>query len=338
MIRAARGVPFPPIRRAPRENLLKSRLLLMGLAVLASGSFTLADAQEGDGGPPQYIDPAFSTQLLSSLGYPTLMLRETGTGIVGLPDKLPAGRYRVSMEAPQTTPVHLLLVQPPKGLSREKAEALLLEAGGNDRPQEGWVYGGGAFAPPGTRIEFLIDLKPGNWSVATTRVSARPSGGCGGSSSNGKVEEWATLQPLQVTAGTLPEEPAVGVTVEMEDFAFAGMGDTLTTGPKIWKLTATGTRPRHMTFFRTPKLLTGDDLLRILTTPEGEAPPDGLPSFSEFVWSGDVSMMSPGYATWIEFNLKPGYYMLMCWNADTDDAPPAVFFGMTHGFTVEEAR
>ena len=60
----------------------------------------------------------------------------------------------------------------------------------------------------------------------------------------------------------------------------------------------------------------------------------GLPRFTDFVWSGDIGVASPGHATWIEYDLKPGHYLLACWSSE-EGAPPAVFFGMAHGFTVQ---
>jgi hypothetical protein len=315
--------------------LKKRSLVLLGLAVLLSGSFTVAGARQQDGKP--VTEPVFSRQLIPLLNYPAFKLRETGTGLTGVPTRLPAGRYRVVLEAPETTPSHVVLVQYPQGLSREKAEELLVEAAGQDTAAEGWVYGGGAFSPPGTTIEFIIDLKPGDWHLAATRESVRPTSGCGGSANkNAEPEEWATLYPIQVTESSAqPEEPPAGVEFEMDDYSFAGLGETLTPGPKIWKITATGTQPRHMTFFKTPKHLTADELRQIIMTPPGEMPPNGLPLFSQFVWSGDISIASPGHTTWIEYDLKPGHYMFMSWSTDAESGAPALFLGMAHGLTVQ---
>jgi hypothetical protein len=315
---------------------LKTRsLVLLGLAILMSGSFTVAGARQQEGRPT--VEHVFSRQLIPKLDYPVLELRETGSELQGVPSTLPAGRYRVVLEAPEMTPSHVVLVQYPNGLSREKAAEILVDAAGQDRPAEGWVYGGGAFSPPGTTIEFIIELRPGTWHLGATRESVRASGGCGGSvDPYAEPEEWATMYPIRVTESSAqPEEPPATVTFGMNDYSFSGLGDTLTPGPKIWKISATGTQPRHMTFLRTPKLLTGNDLLQVFMTPPGEQPPNGLPPFSEFEWAGDISIASPGFSTWVEYDLTPGYYIFMSWSVDSVSGDNALFLGMTHGLTVQ---
>jgi hypothetical protein len=310
-------------------------LLLMSLVVLLSGSFNASGARQEEEAPPFRRDSRFSNHILPSLGYPQLKLRETGTSLEGAPARLSAGRYSVTLTAPAHTPSHLLFVQVPQGVPEDEAERLLIRAAAEDVPSEGWVYAGGAFAPPGTTIQFLVDLKPGRWRIAATRESVRPPPGCGRQDKDAPVEEWATLQPLQVTEAALPPEPPVSVDLGMKELSFEGLSDTLPAGPRLWKITTTGAQPRNMIFFKTPRLLTAEEFRRILIPPDGEMPSPDQPSFHDFVWAGEISMNSPGYSTWAEFNLEPGHYLVTSWGLEPESGLPAALAGMARGFTVE---
>ena len=306
--------------------------LLAGLIALVSVPFAPVAAQEAtpEASPAAGIGiaPAFSNELLPTLGYPELTLRETGSGLEGVPDELPAGRYLVALEAPADSPAYVDFVQVPTGLSQAEEQLLLAAAG--DVAQEGWVYGGGSYALPDMVVHFVVELAPGDWHVAATRESVPPAGG--------ELREWATLHPLRVTAAAaspvaspMGGEPAVAATLEMRDVAFGGLGGTVAAGPQVWKVTNVGEQPRQLVLFRTPRLLTADDFRAMMMG----TPAAGAPSREDLVWAGYVAILSPGQSVWIEFDLEPGTYAATSFVEDVETGMPAVLLGMIHGFTVE---
>jgi hypothetical protein len=302
------------------HRMLRNMLFaLAALLVFAAGSLRAVSAQEAS--------PAFSSTLLSGLGYPEIVLTETGTGYEEVPTELPAGRYLVSLTAPETHFAYVNFVQVPAGLSDDDAQAQLLSAALDDVPVEGWTYGGGSFAFEGTTVHFVIDLEAGEWQIGSTRqdITSETS------------EETALLYPLTVTPSdeaTAGGEPEVAPSVEMQDVAWGGLEGPLPAGPQIWKITNTGEQPRQMVLWRTPRLITVDDMEEIFAPWLTGTPPaeDGL--YSQFVWVGYAAILSPGQTVWLEFDLAPETYAVMSYVIDPETQLPAAMLGMVQGFEV----
>jgi hypothetical protein len=111
--------------------------------------------------------------------------------------------------------------------------------------------------------------------------------------------------------------------------------ETLPAGPQVWHAANVGTQQHEMVLIRTPDVLTVDEVITLLTLPEGEDPPPGLPDPStiEFLTDG-LKTMSPGREIWVELMLAPGNYAAYCPNPDPETGQPHGLLGEIHVFSV----
>lgn len=313
------------------RKLMVGVAMLFLLAVTGESPVTAQDGTPEAAGPSgPGIAPAFSNELLPSVGYPEMHLRETGTGIEGAPTEVAAGRYVVNLETATESPSYVDFVQAPAGLSETEAAEQLVSAARDDLAQEGWVYGGGSYALPGSPVSFVVELSAGEWQIGATRESVPPAGG--------EFQEWGTLQPLTVTERAetpVATEIETSASVELQDVAFGGLEGPLSAGPQLWQVTNSGEQPRQMVLFRTPRLIQADEWMQILSPMMGGTPVAGVPGFDELVWVGYTAILSPGQTMWIEFDFEPGTYSATSWVIDADTGAPALFLGMVQGFEVQ---
>ena len=306
--------------------------IAVGSVVLAAGMAAPAAAQDGTPEAEFVHWPAYSNEILPTLGYPELRLRETGSGLEGLPDAIAAGRYLVTVEAPADSPAYVDVVRVPAGLAQAEAEEQLLAAARDDAPAPGWVFGGGSYTFPGQSISFAVELQPGDWHVAATRESVPPAGG--------EVTEWATLHPVRVTAAAAtpgaatPPAPPAAVALEMRAGGYGGLDAPIPAGPRVWQLTNAGGGPHHLLLYRTPRPVTPADVEAWFASLMAGTPPAEVAGFNEIAQVGYAALLSPGQTMWHEYDLEPGSYVAMSFIADPGTGMPAVLQGMVGNFTV----
>ena len=300
-----------------RRGMLKYLLPALALLALLPGT---AAAQQ------QPLDPSFSNEVLSTYDLPEIDIVQSDNGF-SAPNQVAAGRYLVALTSAAGFFAYLDLVQQPAGLSPENAGQQLLSAARDDMPVPGWTYGGGTYAVDGRTAWVVLDLMPGEW---TWGLTSQPMAG--------DAEEVPYLLPLTVTestaaASTTEIAPAVDVT--LSEFAFQGLESaTLPDGPQVWRFTNQGSQAHHMVLYRTPELVTPDDV-QVLLDAFMSATPTPPPSWwTEAVWVGYEAMISPGQSIVTEYDLAPGTYLALCFVADANSGMPHVAEGMTQGFTV----
>lgn len=292
--------------------------IVCSLAVLAAVSSTPVAAQN------QNIDPAFSSEKIDTYDLPEFEIAFNGSGF-DVPTELVAGYHVVTQTAGPNAASYAALMQPPAGLSEADATAIALNAAANDVVEEGWVFGGGSYALPGSEVKYILDLEPGEWKVA---ASWQPEGE--------DAVETLELYPLTVTAaeGTPAATvvPEADVTMELNDVAFGGLDGPIAAGPTLFDVTNVGAAPRQMVLFRTSTELTSEDFERIFASFE-TGTPDAM--WEESVWVGYTALASPGHGTMIELDLEPGIYTATSWVIDPETGAPALLLGMVQSFTVE---
>lgn len=297
-------------------------LILTILVLVLASLATPATAQE-----PQ-TDPSFSNEILGTIGLPEIQIVQQDDGYE-VPQEVAAGRYLIALVSQPEYSASMNLVQMPDGLSQAEAEEQLLSAARFDVPVEGWTYGGGTFVFGGDTAWVVLDLQPGQWTWALT------------SQPDDSDEETVFLVPLTVTAGTPGGSTPTAtidptVDVEMTEYVFRGLdGVTIPAGPQVWRFTNVGHHPHHMVLFRTPSIITQDDVVAMVdafmnATPT--LPPDW---WMESVWVGYAAIMSPGQMMLTEFDLVPGSYVALCFVADPATGMPHLVEGMAQAFTVE---
>ena len=310
------------------------RVVLFFLALIGLiGVLSPAAAQ------PQ-VDSSFSDTILSTLGYPEVEISVGPEGVTA-PSTLPTGTYLIRFSSASGYSGYVNFMQPPAGLSPEEESQLALAAASEDLVQEGWVYAGGnnTFID-NVPVSFLIDLAPGEYRVAASYYV--PDEGS---------EEIMELLPLTVTAeGTRSAspvaspsaspvagtEPPSSVTLEMtEDLRYKVSPDPLPAGPQLWKLTNTGVGMSHHTVMvRIPDTVTADQIVAEFNAMMSGTPPAGEPVMAQFTFVGYAALQSGGQTTWVEFDLDPGTYAVICYLIDPMTGRPHIADGMVTTFTV----
>jgi hypothetical protein len=306
---------------------MRARRLWVGLSVLALAVLALpgsAVAQE------QQIEPAFSDRVLATYGLPQIAIAQTADGFEA-PHEVAAGPYLVSLTSAPGSNAYLDLVRVPAGLSAAEAGQQLLSAARNDTPVAGWTYGGGTYAVDGRTAWVILDLEPGEWAWGLTAAGSGQG-----------AAETPYLEPLTVTAGgtqaasPIAAEPGPIVDVRLTEFAFEGLaGATLPAGPAVWRFTNAGKQPHHMVLYRTPKLVTPDDVRALVEAFMGATPTPPPSWWTEAIWVGYAAILSPGQSIVTEYDLAPGSYLALCFIADPTTGAPHVAEGMAQAFTVK---
>jgi hypothetical protein len=124
------------------------------------------------------------------------------------------------------------------------------------------------------------------------------------------------LLPFSVTEkqGETGEAPEADVEVSLVDFAFAITAE-LKTGEQLWEIANLGEQPHEMFVFRVDDDATLSDVTEALTTAmmSAEAGPPEMPFETAFAWTP----MSPDTRAWVEVDLEPGTYAVVCFIPDT---------------------
>ena len=299
-------------------------LSVAGLALTLAGAVAApALAQE-----PAY-DLAFSDTIMSQMGYEQLDINVGPDGIVA-PSTLEAGFYHVTFTVDEPSSVgYLNIVQPPDGLDAETELSEMMDAGVNDLVHEGWVFNGGTNTPnPGETASFVIDLAPGEYKIAASYYGLEEGD-----------EEVMALVPLSVTesAGTdTVGEPVAGATLEMtDDLAYLVSPDPVPAGPQVWKIFNTGSsRAHHVVMVKIPEGVTSDQIVSEFTSMMQGTPTAEPSLMSQFSWTAYAALQSGGQTTWVEFDLDPGTYAVICYIMDPMTEQPHVLSGMVTTFTV----
>lgn len=305
--------------------------LLLVATVAAVGWGEPASAQSSK------VDSAFSDEIITTLGYPKVEIA-VGPDGVKAPTTIEAGISLVTLSASEPYIGYLNFMQPPVGLSADEAADQALAAARNDLVQPGWVYAGGTNTPAvGETASFLIDLRPGEYQIAASYYTDEEGS-----------EEILTLAPLTVTAlgaGATPTagatpvatEPPADVTLEETDsLQYTVSPGPIPAGPRIWKITNTGTmHAHHVVMVRVPDGATAQQIIGEFNGMMAGTPPAADAVFNQAIWVGYAALQSGGWTTWAEFDLKPATYAVVCFIIDPETGRPHAADGMVTVFSVE---
>lgn len=299
-------------------------LTFLVAASAAMGSLGPVAAQESN------VDPAFSDEIISTLGYPEVDISVGPDGIVA-PETLEAGPHLVTLTAVDPYIGYLNFMQPPDGLSAEELTEQAMAAARDDLVQPGWIYAGGTNTPSvGETASFIINLVPGEYQIAASYYSE----------DGGGEDEVMALAPLTVTEPATDAasvaEPEAAVTLEQTDeLQYIVTPDSVPAGPQIWKITNTGTmHAHHVVMVRIPDGTVTQDIIGEFNAMFAGTPPAGDGVFSQSVWVGYAALQSGGWTTWAEFDLKPATYAVICFIIDPETGRPHAADGMVTVFTV----
>ncbi|MGE3796524.1 MAG: hypothetical protein AB7G88_01680 [Thermomicrobiales bacterium] len=269
--------------------------------------------------------PAHSQKLapdaaLAELGLPELRVVVTDTGFEA-PAEAVAGRTLIVLEnqgtpdgPAQVTDVNLL--QLPAG--HDLAELNDLFAGGEGEAPE-WLAEilstGGFKVAAGETGYGVIDLAEGDWILGAGDTNA--------------------FVALTVTGNASDQpDPRADIEIDIQDTSL-GLPAELRSDSMVWHLTNSGSQSHEIMLVQTPVLLTVEQVITILTLPEGEDVPAGVPDPATLIYPPDgLQTMSAGREIWIEMSLEPGFYVALCMNPDPRTGTPHAALGEISIFTV----
>jgi hypothetical protein len=274
----------------------------------------------------QDASPTSSGAGLAELGYAELRIVVTDEGFEA-PSEAPAGKTLIVLEnqgtpggPAQVTDINFL--QLPEGVAVDELNALLTSEDGAIPDWYGDIVSTGGFKVAAGETGYgVIDLQPGDWVVGA-----------------GDTNPFVAL----VVSGEVPSspsataEPHADVIVEFAEFSFA-LPEQLSSDNLVWHVTNSGERQHEIMLVKTPELLTAEQVVTLLTLPEGEAPPAGVPDPAtlEFVAAG-AQTMSAGMEIWVEIRLEPGFYVALCAIPDPESGAPHAALGEIRVFTVDD--
>lgn len=121
-----------------------------------------------------------------------------------------------------------------------------------------------------------------------------------------------TILPFSV-ASSEHQAPQPDVVVNLVDFAFA-MPTSLAAGTQVWEIANIGEQPHEMAILRVEESATLEDVSAqlIAALASAENGPPEMPYETAFMWTP----MSPGTRAWLEVNLEPGTYVVVCFIPD----------------------
>jgi hypothetical protein len=269
--------------------------------------------------------PAATDSRLAESGYHELRIVVTDDG-AEVPTEVPAGRVLVVLEN-QGTPdgpaavsdVNILQVS--DGITLDDLNAVMTSQEGGEIPD--WfsdITSVGGFNVVAGQTGFaVIDLEAGEWFIGV-----------------GDFNPYAALTvTADADATAAPEgDPPSDVSVELGDFS-NDLPDRLPAGSQVWHVTNNGEQLHEIVLVRTPELLTVEQVMTIVTLPEGGTPPPGVPDMSTFEFLPDVvKSISPGREIWVEPTLEPGNHVAICSTLDPETGMPHLLLGEIRVFTV----
>lgn len=301
-----------------RRAIIAATVIAVGLSGWVGGALAQDDR----------VDSAFSSEIMSTLGYPAMSV-DVGPDGVNAPAIVDAGMHLVTLSSPDPYVAYLDIVKTPEGLGEKVLVAQALEAGRNDMPQEGWTYLGGTNTDnPGGAVTFLIDLEPGQYHLAASYYEPNAD------------SEAMSVVPLTVTGSdatpaTSMEPPATVNLEETDDLTYILTPESLNSGPQLWKIENTGAEmAHHVVMVRVPEGVTAPEIVSEFNGMMAGTPPAGDSIFAQAIWVGYAALQSGGQAVWSEFDLDPGTYAVVCFILDHETGRPHAADGMVTVFTV----
>lgn len=284
-----------------RRTLLKISAAAMASVALPTGRLTGAQAtpEEGD--------------------FPELTITVTDEGFV-ISDGTTAGRYAVTVVNEASTPSHSSLGLLPEGIDLAMVEQDM-GSESDDVPQ--WVLdtkwvGLPDWGMPGESRTGIVDLPPGAY------LGFSP------------FEGWFNILDIAGDPISAPD-PEATVSVELVDMAFNWGQEALSAGPQLLKVTNSGSTLHDIQFLAVPEGATTDHAMELfMVEMEGGTPSPENPLVAvneNFAPVAATSILGNGVTTWLDLDLAPGNYLVMC-PLPLPSGPPHAFLGMMEIITV----
>lgn len=256
-----------------------------------------------------------------ALNYPELKIMATGAKFE-MSFRVVAGRYLVSVDNQGQEGVDAQFVKVPEGRTIDQVN----RATADPEENAAWLYdaiwAGGPTVLAGKQGQTIIDLTAGNWAILA----------------DGYEPSSLLVIPAYPGSPSRPE-PEAAATIQLQEYSFAGLTDSIQPGKQIWKVTNIGDQPHFLELIKAPGKVTSQQVMDMLMSAGDQSAtpaPDAIdPSTIEGV--GGIGTISPGQTGWYITDLEPGTYVALCFVPDRDEGVPHVMMGMVQVFTVGDA-
>jgi hypothetical protein len=251
--------------------------------------------------------------------FPELIVTLTDDGFA-FPEGTTAGRYAISIVNESSTPSHSSLGLLPEGIDLAMVEEAMASET-EEVPQ--WILdtkwvGLPDFGLPGETRTGIVDLPPG------TYLGFSP------------FEGWFNIVDIPGEPISAPE-PSPTLSVELIEMSFTWGQDAILSGPQLLQVTNVGATLHDIQFYPVPEGTTVDHVMEVFMLEEGGTPTPENPlasiSEDEFLPAAATSILAPGVTTWLDLDLAPGTYMVMC-PLPFPSGPPHAMLGMIEIITV----
>jgi hypothetical protein len=299
------------MRPAPRLSLIL--ILTLVLTALAAPRAVVAQEATPAG--------AGTTMTAGQFGVPELSLTLGADGFT-VPSDVTAGRYLLTLTNQTADTDYIALFQPPEAWSLAETTQHIAAMNSDSATPEDWAWfyaatfrGGGAPAGQGGLTQWIADLSPGRWVLATFDTTGQAA----------ELQVTGTMPTQLPTPPTNATVTGVGTTGHY-DFAVDG---TIHPGRQVLAFTNTSDQPHFIALYTSPGPLTDEQFHQVEVLAEGGTPIPGsdLPPLEDVLEGPQSGVISPGQTIWWIVSVEPGYYTLACYIPDRDFTPHA-FEGM----------
>jgi hypothetical protein len=279
--------------------------------------------------PASAQENAFPAMPLEELGLPEIIVESDGVTLTA-PAALEADRYFLELDNQSAAAsMAVEFYRTPDDSSADELIPAFKEAAALNEPPPGFydsLISGGVSAEPGRTGQAVIDLPAGSWIAAVFVY--------GGDS------EAFLAQPIEVTGDIgEPDDPDADVDVNFEDFAF-DIGSGLRAGDLVWELENDGDQPHFISFYSYPGEVTEASVNAAIAAAYGTSAEPADPGVTpidlgQLVEVGGSGTMSPNTEAWLQLELEPGTYVVLCQVADRESGLPHSALGQFAVLTVE---
>lgn len=287
---------------------------LLAAGALASMPGTLSARQA----TPMSADSVLP-EAWASLGLPELNLNISAEGVDGLPESLEAGRYLLTVhgEPPsETAPGGVMFLQLPNGMTLDDAMAANTGEGPPEFFYDALVPGGAMITESGSSVS-IVDLPPGEWVVADSRL---------------------TTMPVIVPAtGEMPAdlpEPESNATFTMGEMFIEVSEGSLHAGENLIRIVNDGDQPHFIDFNAVPDGTTNEQLAAAIEGEMTGTPGPDAVDVNEVQFLTSSGDQSAGTTMWMSIELEAGTHAGICWFPDRETGMPHAMMGMHTVFEV----
>ncbi|MBX3071077.1 MAG: hypothetical protein KF883_11300 [Thermomicrobiales bacterium] len=271
---------------------------------------------------PRVVAPTNVLATQETSPFPELVITMTDDGFV-FPEGTTSGRYVVKVVNESSAPSHSPLGRLPEGIDLAAVEEAFAEEESDDVPQwmldTEWV-GLPDWGLPAETRSGIVDFPPGTYLGF------------------GALAPWFNIIEIGGDPIDAPPVPDATLSVELIEMAFSWGQDAVPSGPQLLRVANVGATLHDIQFYPVPEGTTTDHVIDLFMLEEGDSLASDNPlagmSADDLVPAAAISIISPGVTSWIDINLAPGNYFVMC-PLPFPSGPPHAFLGMMEIITVE---